>query len=375
VGPLPTAKLLRVAAGHDPKARAGVVRRFGDRRLVAEPLPAAGSWVWSPEEVWVLERLRQPTTLAELARDCPIPKEALDRAVAGLAAGGRLRAEGEAHAIADVDDLNELTIGLGERIEAGLTESPLECERDDFRNRVAALLANAGGLDHYELLGVDPDSELDETQRAYEELARLVHPMNARRFQAPELAEPLRFLFERATEAYHTLTDPDLRVAYRNKLGLAPPAARELTPEERSRELRQMARRNFDRALSEEANGDYQSALVLLEGVVRMDPTAEHYCALGKLLSRNPAWSARAIETYRAALALDPKNGSIRCVLGELYERAGDMARAQELYEVAAQGAAPHAGARAALERLRTAREQAEKGSGPRRLASIFRRS
>jgi tetratricopeptide (TPR) repeat protein len=375
VGPLPTAKLLRVTAGRDPKARAGIVRRFGDRPLVAQPLSSAGSWVWSPEELWVLERLRQPTTLAELARNCPMPREVLERAVAGLASGGQLRVEGAAPATTDDDDLNELTAGLGERIEAALTESPLEIEGDDFRHRVAALLANSGGLDHYELLGVDPDTPLDDTQRAYEELARLVHPVNARRFQAPELAEPLRFLFERATEAYHTLTDPDLRLAYRNQLGLAPPATRELSPEERARELKEMARRNFDRARAEEANGDYHSALVLLESVVGMDPTSEHHCALGKLLARNPAWTSRAIESYRAALALDPKSCAIRFALGELYERVGDRARALELYEAAAQGAAPHAGARAALERLRAERAQGEKGSGPRRLASIFRRS
>jgi tetratricopeptide (TPR) repeat protein len=324
----------------------------------------------------VLERLRQPTRLAELRRDCPMPRERLESAIAGLVATGQVREEGVAPHAEEDDDLRDLVAGLGERIGASLTERPLEDDLAGFRYRIAALLANAGGLDHYELLGVDPDAGADEARSAFEELARLVHPANARRFEVPELAEALRFLFERATDAYRTLTDPGLRIAYRARMGLPPPALSEPDPAERAREIRELARRNFDRALAEEANGDYQSALTLLEEVVRLEPTTERWLALGKLQARNPSWTARAIESYRTALVLDPKSGAIRYVLGGLYERSGDTARALELYEAAAHGSAPHAAARSAVERLKAELAKSEaKGSGPRRLASIFRRS
>jgi tetratricopeptide (TPR) repeat protein len=376
VGPLPTGKLLRVAGARDPRAVEAVAKRFGAQRLVGENPSATGSFAWTPEELWVLERLRQPSTLAELTRESPIPREALLRAVAGLAATGQLRTEGAAPEKSRADELSELAERLAERVGADLArESEARVDRDDFRHRVAALLANTGGLDHYELLGLDHDAGAAEVQSAFEELARLVHPANARRHGVPELSEALRFLFERATDAYQTLTDPQRRMLYRAALQLPETAAAEVDPVERAREVAQLAQRQFERALAEERNGDYHSALVLLEEVVRLAPTVAHWSALARLQEKNPAWSARAIESWRSALALDPQNGAIRLALGEVYERAGDPEQALHCYQSAAGGSTPLAAAAAAVERLRSARSAGDgKESGPRRLGNLFRR-
>jgi tetratricopeptide (TPR) repeat protein len=136
-----------------------------------------------------------------------------------------------------------------------------------------------------------------------------------------------------------------------------------------------MARRQFERAVAEERNGEYHTAMTLFEEVIRLEPTVEHWSALAKLQEKNPAWTTRAIESWRTALTLDPQNGAIRYALGGLYERAGDIEQALLCYQSAASGATPMAAAVAAVERLRSGRGHAGKrGSAPRRLSNLFRR-
>jgi tetratricopeptide (TPR) repeat protein len=379
VGPIPTGKLLRVAAARDPRARLRLVERVRGERLVAASATSEGSHVWTPEELWVLERLRQPATLDLLARESPVPREALERALAGLLANGHVRAEREAAVASGANELRELAESLAARIGRDLEREPVASDRESFRQRVAALLSNTGGLDHYELLGLEPEEDANQVTSAFEELARLVHPANARRYGAPELAEPLRFLFERATDAYRTLTDPARRLAYRAALALPERPAVAIDPAERAREIRELARRQFDRAQAEERNGDYHTALTLYEEVVRLDPTVEHWSALARLQEKNPAWTARAIDSWRAALALDPENGAVRFALGGLHERAGELEQALLCYQGAASGPTPIAAAAAAAERLRRTRgkeaKEASRGSGARLLGGLFRRS
>mmetsp|Transcript_111274 Transcript_111274/g.314078 ORF Transcript_111274/g.314078 Transcript_111274/m.314078 type:complete len:318 (-) Transcript_111274:201-1154(-) len=90
--------------------------------------------------------------------------------------------------------------------------------RDDAQLRV-------DGLDFYALLGVAQDATMDDLRRAYKEQARLCHPDKA------GAAATARF--QAIAEAFETLTEPRLRVAYDGLLAHFPPprpTAAELHP-------------------------------------------------------------------------------------------------------------------------------------------------
>jgi tetratricopeptide (TPR) repeat protein len=363
---LPTSALIRTGyARRDRRSGGGAAEasRWSATGVDTAPPDALG---WSPEELWVLERLRAPMAFEELARDCPFAAGRLSEALAGLIAVERVHAPAPESAAGGVE-IGELARRFAERIGAELAERPLEAAPEEYRRKVADLLARAGALGHDELLGVAPGADAEAVQEAFERIARWVHPSNAARFGIADRAEALRFLFERATEAYRVLTDPDLRLAYlaTRAVELAAP---EQDPGARLTEARQEARRLYARAVSEESNGDYHVALQLLEQAVHTDGRAEYWSALGRLQARNPAWTGRAIESLKHALELDPQSGDVRYALGQLHERAGDLERARGQYQAAAAARPPHAGAREALVRLGGSR-----GEGGA-LARLFRR-
>ncbi len=375
MGPLPTARVIRLVASHAISPESWIERFLPDPGAsirTVEPVPGAERMLrWEPEELWILERLRQPMPHRGLESDAPFPVDALRRALAGLLAVGVVRPEGTLETVRDLPSTEDLERVLGDRIRTGLAERPLDLAASDYQDQIIALLGSAGGLDHYELLGVRPGVEIDELGTAFEEVARLVHPANAARYGlAKKIQVALDYLFGLLVEAYQTLADPDSRIAYDARHQIEPvlPAP---SPEERAAESRAMARRNFERARDEEAQGDLHTALQLLEQVVRTDARVEYWLALARLQRKNPAWSNRALASYRAALEIDPQSSEVRFELGELLEATGDLERARGLYQAAAAGNPPHAGAKEALARLD---REAGGGSGSRRLGRLFGR-
>jgi len=375
VGPVPTAALLRRAArlvaeeGEEvaPDQDAFESPWVADSRLGDTSSSEAH---WSPEEAWVLERLRQPMRLGELATSCPFPGRALALTLVGLREVGAVRAVSKPATVAADSGLLRLGELLDARIADSLLARPLTVPDSELRQRVQALAARWPSLDHYALLGVAASASESEIQQAFENLARQVHPSHADRIGGGELGTSLVILFERAVAAYRTLSDPALRVAYN--------AAHEIVPDvdgqdedARRREAAGMARDEFERARWEELNGDLHTALSLYEQAAEIDPRAEYLCALAALQAKNKAWSTRAIETYRHALELDPQSSEIRFALGELHERTGDVERARSFYQAALGGRPPHAGARDALRRLGSGRGDEGEG-GP--LSRFFRR-
>ena len=143
----------------------------------------------------------------------------------------------------------EVVSRIAERIAHSLEERPLVFSPEEYRQRVGDLLARLGGLDHYELLGVLADASVDQVQAAYEELARLVHPMNAPLFQLEGREPALRLLFERATDAYEVLTDPERRRAYNQRQMIEIPSVGP-SGEHREAERKSVARSQYERALS-----------------------------------------------------------------------------------------------------------------------------
>jgi len=200
-------------------------------------------------------------------------------------------------------------------------------------------------------------------QARYEDLARLVHPANESAYGLAGLKPMLEMLFDRATQAYFNLADPERRRRY-NETHAIDIGGGAVTGPRREEEQRELARRYFDQALVMSSRGEFHFALELLELATKTDRKVEYFLALARIQAKNPKWSGRAVVSCRAALELDPHNADIRYQLGEIYEAAGDLPRARAQFQAAARENPQHVQAAAKLRTIDSANPDARGGAG-----------
>ena len=355
VGPLPTQRLVMIGSTLGVEEAVLLTRLGGLRaQLVAgEPDSEPDALGLEPEEVFLLERLGQAMELEKLLAESPVSRhETLERLVQ-LKIAGRVRSIGReesgAKAVPSLDSV--LVERLSQRFDRDLREEPLVMSVEEFRRRITDLFGRLGGMNAYELLDVEPAATSELVQARYEELARVVHPANEAAFGLSGLEPMLAMLFERATQAYLTLSDPERRRRY-NEAQAIDVGASAVTGAQREEEQRTLARQHYEHALALAARGDFHFAVELLELAAKTDRKAEYLLALSRIQAKNPKWANRAIESCRAALELDPHNADVRYQLGELYEAAGDLNRARAQYTAAARENPNHAQAAAKMRGL-----------------------
>jgi curved DNA-binding protein CbpA len=218
-----------------------------------------------------------------------------------------------------------------ERIERRLEEEPPALSPAAHREQVAALLRQSGESSFYEMLSLLPTATVLEVHEAYDRVARLVHPQNARRLGLEGREGVLEVLFERVTAVYLTLSQPDRRKRYDRDLGpdlwkaAGAPAAGQ-----RKEEAREVARRYYERAMELAVADDYYFAIELAQQAVRIDPRPEYHALLGRLQARNPLWLRSAAENLRKALDMGARDVELPAVLQSVIDRleAGEAAAA-----------------------------------------------
>lgn len=236
---------------------------------------------------------------------------------------------------------------FADRVAADLIREPLILGRDEHRRRLGDLLAVCGRLTHYELLEIPTNAGEEEVHAAYQRLARLVHPVHAENLDLRGREAALELLFERATEAYLVLSDPDRRRDYDRRAAVEV----ERPIEERQVESRQWAHELYVRARWLLEEQDYHFAVELLRQSVRADPRPEYWALLGKAQSRNAAWLHMAADSLAQAIHLEPNNAEHRLALGEIHERAGDFESARRTYRDLLDRSPHHAEAQARFAR------------------------
>lgn len=379
VGPLPTRRFLMIGSslGAD---EAELLRRLGGEatRLVASVREESDSrdlLGLSPEEAFLLERLRQPLTVGELGRESPVGRGDLLRRLVQLAAIGMVTAvpEGGQPAVAaSLEDQDAAVVRrLGDRIARRLAEEPVELEPEAHRARLADLLARSGGANHYELLEISSAASAEEVHAAYEQIGSLAHPANAARLGLVGREEALRLLFDRATRAYITLIDPERRRVY-NRSELIDIAPVPVSSAARQEERRQVGRTFYERGIAYAAASEFHFAAEMLQQAVRADPRAEYHAALGRVLARNPNWRQRAVDCYRAALEQAPDNPDLHRALAELFEQAGEEERARVQWSAVVRLSPQNFEAAERLARLQAKRPSRPDGGGL--FDRIFRR-
>jgi curved DNA-binding protein CbpA len=211
---------------------------------------------------------------------------------------------------------------FSERIARRLADRPLDLDPDAHRERVAGLLRQSGQASFYQLLDLPPTSAAQEIHEAYDQIARLVHPVNAPRLGLAGREGVLEMLFEQLTQAYLNLSHPERRKAYDRGLS-AETWSTALRPVagQRREEAREVAHGYHKRALELIASDDYYLAIELLREAVRISPEAELYALLGKLQAKNPRWLRAAAESLQQAMALGSRDAELPAALHNVEER------------------------------------------------------
>ena len=240
------------------------------------------------------------------------------------------------------------------------------------KERVTVLLRGLGERNFYELLELDVSATPEEIHSAYMRLARLTHPSH-QTVLSLQRPEGLELLFERATEAYLTLSDGDRSRQYLEVVG---PQLRIKntgpTGVERVREERALAQRQYLSAQELVIREEFHFAMELLQQAVRASPRAEYYTLLAECAEHNPQWAGKAILYYKLALELTPQDVDLRLRLASRLEDEGQVEDALEQLEAALVIRPGYQPARGAVRRLRRG------AGGPGllgRLLAAFRRT
>lgn len=316
--------------------------------------PLAGEIHLAPEEAFLLSRLEQPTTVKDLFRLPDLKRLDVVQKLCRLAAIDLIRPYEKRREEVGGSLLSpRLLERFQTRIAEDLARSPLALEAEQHRRKLADLMARLGGLNHYELLGASVGSSADEIHAAYTRLARLVHPSHAKALGLEGMEAGIVLLFERATEAYLTLSDQDRRGQYLRKVGaFSDGSLFGRSEESRKEEVEELAKKNFKLAKQLVDRQDYYYAIELLNQAIRMETRPEYFGLLAYCQSQNPQWFDKAIASYGRAIQLDPENADLRAELAGVYERTGHKGRARAEYQAAVRLLPGHAAASSGLSRL-----------------------
>ena len=356
VGPLPTVLFLQALAIHGCDeaqllGRVGgdaVVLRSSAKTPALDQLPGLET-----DMAKVLVTLAQPATPADLLRGAG-DRLAILRGLAKLWSVGLLTraADGGGPSEDWGDEILSPRVldQFSRRIAETLRTEPLDLAPEAHRERIAELLSRLGSMDFYQLLGLDPRAGEEEIFAAYTRLARVVHPSHSASLGLVGKEMAARVIFEKATEAYLTLSDPRRRASYNTVAGVHV----QITVDEaqRDEEKKAIAQQNFRRAASCLSQMDFSLAVDLLKEATRMDPQPEYFASLGMAQSKNPNWHHHALDSYRRALDLDPDNAGTRAGYAGLLETMERDDEAREQYREALRLMPDHQEARNGLDRL-----------------------
>ena len=357
IGPLPTVRFVQELAIHgcDEAQLLGRLGGESARLTSSDATPALEQLPGLPPDMAaVLATLAQPAQVRSLLSGAETHRLAVLRGLTKLWSVGLVIRVGDDAAAGGGWRAGVLTPRLLEqftrRIAEDLESDPMELDVQTHRARLGELLGGLGDMNYYQLLDVDPRAGDDEVFAAYGRLARLVHPSHAAALGLETKDVAIRVMFEKATEAYLTLSDPRRRASYNTMAGVQVQVA--VGRAQRDEEKRSIAEQNYRRAASCLSQMDFSLAVDLLKEAARMDPRPEYFARLGLAQSKNPNWHSHAVESYRRSVELDPENAGTRVAYGKLLEEMDHRDKAREQYQAALELMPDNPDAQAGIARL-----------------------
>lgn len=184
----------------------------------------------------------------------------------------------------------------------------------------------AGSKTLYEILEISPNVGQDEVRAAFRRLARERHPDLLK----PALRKDAELEFQKITEAYNTLIDPEKRARYDKSIDSANREA-PLNPKDVARAL-------LAKAAEAQRAGEMSRAADYFQQSLAHDsqnPRAHHF--YGLFLAQHAGRLADGLRHLEQALRLDGMNVRILLDASKLFAKARMFARAQRLAQTAAE--------------------------------------
>jgi tetratricopeptide (TPR) repeat protein len=209
----------------------------------------------------------------------------------------------------------------------GASESGQRTVQNVFDSELAQMLALAKKGTFYQLLGVTPDSPLDQIKQSFYARARTFHPDH--HMERKELLGSLKELMASITEAYKTLKDAGLRADYDRKLATSGAfiLGRSKTESQETLEGCLNMAKQCLRA------GNFVGSIPYLRKCVDMAPhEAKYHASLARSLGTVPQYRSEAVDHFQKAIELDPWNDIPYLECAELYEQMQQPDFAAQLY-------------------------------------------
>lgn len=205
-----------------------IVGGFGDSILQLHPQARVGRFEFDASENTVLDVLRaKPQTYLDLLRTELLDPDRLGRLISLLALTKHLNVPGgfplgvvASKSVAPAmvkrsPPRRAPTIAPSDRV--SITEEPPGVEEqlklEERREQIVAKAASMGNSDFYEILGVDPASDIAVIQNAFLQLAKVWHPDRLPAALSDLRSEATR-IFARMTEAHQILSSSKNRAEY-----------------------------------------------------------------------------------------------------------------------------------------------------------------
>ena len=311
----------------------------------------------SAVEGYLLSRLEQPHTLAQILSMVPGDEQSTRKALLTLWAFGVVDSQVLDQLVPKVDapkvEAAKVEAAKTETptVEAPKAEAPKEKQKPkvdqksvrgesiaDLRNLIEQAYYGLNRQDYYSVLGITPRADLAEIKIAYYGLARKFHPDRFYGMEDHILKEKVDVIFSTINGAYETLKNANKRLEYdstssdlrRIAVGPLSSQIKSAGPLGREAQLKG-AEEHFKKAKVAYNQGLNYEAVQYLKSATEIAPeVAKYWQHLGIALSRNPQWRKEAEDSFNKAAELDPKNPENHLYMGFLYKNAGLKLRARK---------------------------------------------
>lgn len=316
-------RLLLECSRHLPPAY--IASRFTDTNERLEPAKNNGlSTNLLPTEAFVLSRVSEKTSLAEVLSVSGLAEEEALRVIYGLSMSGFLRRSNLPSAISA-----KASSTAGDKTSSEAKSDGPENEQAELQ---ALFTRVEKATDYYDVLSVGRQATAEELKSAYHTLARRYHPDRFHQRDAT-LRSQVDSAFAHIARAYETLGDQDLRAAYDAeqlaKSGASIPTNSAGSPAPRTLP-NDRAEASFQQGLAALKQNQPEQAIRSFGEAANLEPRCARYRAeYGRALITNPQTRRIAEIELQAAIALEPTNAQYRVMLAELYKALGLRRRAE----------------------------------------------
>jgi curved DNA-binding protein CbpA len=188
---------------------------------------------------------------------------------------------------------------------------------------VERLLSLAQTGTHYQLLGLQPNTDPSEVKRRYHQMALRFHP--DRHMNHPEWTPQLQALMDSLSTAYKVLSNEETKARY--------DAEAFPMPDQEQQERKRLLRESLDNAQECLMERNYVGSILWLHRAIEMEPNSSHYrTMLGESLAQVPEYRREAIEQFEKAIDLDPRNLTAHLRYAQLLEQMNMPWRARPHY-------------------------------------------